>query len=100
MCRPPEQGRTRATRPGAYRMYQVYGCRTFAACLLALAVSTTVAPRAAQAAPADEQYAVAAGFYARQEWQRASDEFKSLLADYPNHERADSARFFHAEALV
>lgn len=77
-------------------MYQTFAIRTSAVWLVAL----TLAPGVALAAPADEQYAVAAGLYARQEWQAAADEFQTLLEQFPAHERADSARFFQAESLV
>lgn len=77
-------------------MYQTYPIRTAATWLLAL----SFAPVCALASPADEQYAVAAGLYARQEWQAAADEFQALLTQFPTHERVDSARYFRAESLV
>jgi TolA-binding protein len=54
----------------------------------------------AWAGPADDQYTVAAGYYSQGRWQLAADEFRSLLRQFPQHERADTAAFFLAEALV
>lgn len=54
----------------------------------------------ALAGPADDQYAVAAGHYARQLWKLAAEEFDVFLAEYPEHPRADQSVFFLAEALL
>lgn len=54
----------------------------------------------ARADAGDDQYAVAAGHYARQRWPLAMEEFEAFLADYPQHARAGSALFFLAEAQV
>ena len=56
--------------------------------------------RAGAAAPADDQYAVAAGHYSRGNWQLAVEEFDDFLKANPQHPRASLARFFQAEALV
>jgi len=54
----------------------------------------------AMAAPADDQYAVAAGHYRRARWPLAVTEFQSFLDHYSEHAKAADARFFLAEALV
>lgn len=57
-------------------------------------------PAAVAAAPGDDQYAVAAGHYARGQWQMAADEFRTLLREYREHPRAGVAPFYLGEALV
>ncbi|HEX4129290.1 MAG TPA: tetratricopeptide repeat protein [Pirellulales bacterium] len=52
------------------------------------------------AEPAQDQYAVAAGHYARGRWQLAWDEFRVFLAEYPAHPQALAARYYAGEALV
>lgn len=54
----------------------------------------------ARADPADDQYATAAGLYARQEWKLAADEFQALLKQYPNYPQASRALFFLGEAQL
>lgn len=54
----------------------------------------------ALAAPADDQFAVAAGHYRHNRWQLAVDEFQVFLDRYPAHPRAETVRFFRAESLV
>lgn len=81
-------------------MYPTYASRIIAAWLLALLAALSLAPSRAVAAPADEQYSVAAGLYAKQQWQQAADEFQAYLAQFPTHEQADSSRYFYAESLV
>jgi len=65
-------------------------------------VFALLAPLAARAmaTPADDQYAVAAGQYARGRWALAVDEFKTYLTAYADQPKANDARFFMAEALV
>ena len=41
---------------------------------------------------ADDQYAVAAGLYDRQQWKPAVDEFQTFLQKFPNDPRANQAR--------
>ena len=69
---------------------------------LAVAFALITAPAAADEAAneADDQYAVAAGHYARQRWTLAVEEFQTLLAQFPNDSRAGEARFYLAEAWV
>jgi len=50
--------------------------------------------------PPEDQYAVAAGHYADQRWDLAEEEFRTFLANYPDHPQAGAARFYLAEALV
>jgi len=54
----------------------------------------------ALASPADDQYAVAAGHYARQRWDLAAEEFQRFLDDHPEDNRADASVFYLAEALL
>lgn len=49
---------------------------------------------------ADDQYAVAAGHYAAQRWQLATEEFQAFLDKYPDHSRRKQGVFFLAEALL
>lgn len=49
---------------------------------------------------AADQYAVAAGHYARGRWTLAVEEFESFLEQYPDHEQNGPALFFLGEALV
>ncbi|HVA48118.1 MAG TPA: tetratricopeptide repeat protein [Pirellulales bacterium] len=66
----------------------------FVAVVLALPCAT------AAAGPAEDQYAVAAGHYQQKRWKFAADEFRTFLADYPQHANAGKARFYLAESLV
>jgi len=68
-----------------------------AAILLAAAASASLPLRADEA---DDQYAVAAGHYARQRWKLAVDEFQTFLAKYPNHPKAGQGVFRLGEALL
>lgn len=52
------------------------------------------------AGPAEDQYAVAAGHYQQHRWKLAAEEFRSFLADYPEHAKAPRATFYLAETLV
>ncbi len=49
---------------------------------------------------ADDQYALAAGHYARGRWQLAAEEFEVFLNKYPGHSKAQQARFHLGEALL
>jgi len=68
---------------------------TVVAALLAL-----LAGSLARADEAEDQYAVAAGHYARQNWKLAVVEFEAFLQKYPQQSKADQATFFLAEALL
>ncbi len=48
----------------------------------------------------DDQYALAAGYYERQQWQPAAEEFQKFAAANPNDPRAIVAVFFRAESLL
>jgi len=54
----------------------------------------------ARADEADDQFAVAAGHYARQQWKLAVEEFQVFLQKYPNHPKASQGTFFLAEAQL
>ncbi len=54
----------------------------------------------AVASPAEDQYAVAAGHYARNLWKLAAEEFEVFLQEYPDHPRANQSVFFLGEALL
>jgi len=67
---------------------------------LIVGLAALVASAPAHADEADDQYAVAAGHYARRQWQLAAEAFQSYLDAYPNHGKADQGLFFLAEALL
>ncbi|MGO8749011.1 MAG: tetratricopeptide repeat protein [Thermoguttaceae bacterium] len=68
--------------------------------LLLLASCALLLPRPLLADEADDQYAVAAGLYARQQWKLAVHEFQVFAEKYPNHPKLKQSIFFTAEALV
>jgi cellulose synthase operon protein C len=49
---------------------------------------------------ADDQFAVAAGHYDRQQWKLAAEEFQTFLTKYPHDRRASQCVFFRGEALL
>ncbi len=57
-------------------------------------------PAALCADEADDQYAVAAGHYARQQWQLADEEFRRYFAKFPDHAARPAALFYHGETLL
>lgn len=69
------------------------------ACLAAVLIPL-MAWASARADEADDQYAVAAGHYTRQQWEFAAEEFETFLARYPQHPKFDDGVFFLAETLV
>ena len=52
------------------------------------------------AGPAEDQYALGAGQYQQQRWKLAAAEFRTFLADFPEHAKASRAMFYLAESLV
>ncbi len=62
--------------------------------LLVLAVSSPIT------VAADEDFAVAANYYAAHRWQLAAAEFRSFCQRDPQHPRVAEAEFFLAESLV
>ena len=56
--------------------------------------------RSIWAGPAEDQYAVAAGHYQQARWKLAAVEFRTFLADYPEHAKASRASFYLAESLL
>jgi TolA-binding protein len=64
-----------------------------------LALALLDGPRA-WAGPAEDQYAVAAGHYQQARWKLAAGEFRTFLADYPDHAKTGRAIFYLAESLV
>ena len=52
------------------------------------------------AGPAEDQFGVAAGHYARGRWQLAVDEMRRFLEDFPNHPQAAEGKFYLGEALM
>jgi len=62
-------------------------------CLIAL-------PQTVRGQMAGDQYAVAAHHYANARWPLAVEEFEQFLESHPDHARAESARFYLAEALL
>ena len=68
---------------------------------VALAVTLSLVIQAVcLAGPAEDQYAVAAGHYAKGRWQLAADEMQRFLTSFPNHPQAVEAKFFLGEALM
>ena len=65
-----------------------------------MAIWVVMVATAVRADQADDQFAVAAGNYDRQQWKPAVDEFQTFLKNYPNDRRANQSRFFLGEALV
>jgi len=64
-----------------------------------LALAAIYAPHA-WAGPAEDQYAVAAAHYQQARWKLAAAEFRTFLADYPDHAKTSRAIFYLAESLV
>lgn len=74
--------------------------RCAALVLLVVCLLTQCAASRAQGAAADDMYVLAAGHYARGQWQLAAETFAEFLAQAPAHRRAGQAQFYRAEALV
>lgn len=71
-------------------------CWRLAFAMLCLASSVAFAQRT----PLDEDYTLAAGFYARGQWQQAEQAFNKLIRQYPETEQATAAEFFLPESLM
>ena len=54
----------------------------------------------AQRTHLDEEYTLAAGYYARGQWQQAENAFSTLIKSYPDTEQAIAAEFFLPESLM
>ena len=54
----------------------------------------------ARADEADDQFAVAAGYYDRHEWKLAAEEFQAFAQKFPKDSRSNRAVFYLAEALL
>jgi len=67
---------------------------------LVVALAAVLTSRSLRADPADDQYAVAAGFYSREDWDLAAEEFRAFLDDYPGHPKHATAMFFLAETQL
>jgi TolA-binding protein len=67
---------------------------------LAALVIAVLAAAPVGADQSDDQYAVAAGHYSRQQWEFAAEEFETFLDVNPHHRLHDQAVFFLAETLV
>jgi len=57
-------------------------------------------PAIVRAEEADDQYAVAAAYYARKQWDLATEAFEEFLDRWPQHSKAPATVFFLGEALV
>jgi TolA-binding protein len=69
--------------------------------IVALAVvAVVVGVSWANAGESDDQFAVAAGHYDRQQWKLAVEEFQLFLQKYPNDPRTAQGIFFQGEALL
>jgi TolA-binding protein len=73
-------------------------CRTLFVTLMVWLVTAPVP--AARATEADDQFAVAAGHYDRQQWKLAVEEFQTFLQKYSQDRRASQSLFFLGEALL
>ena len=62
-----------------------------------MAIGPTTAARGDEA---DDQFAVAAGHYDRQQWKLAVEEFQTFLDKYPHDRRVNRGVFFLGEALL
>lgn len=61
---------------------------------------TLAAPATLLGQNPETEYALAAGFYARQQWDLSADAFKMFIADHPDTPQASAASFFLGEAYV
>lgn len=68
--------------------------------LAAALVSLLALTAAARADEAEDQYAVAAGQYARGQWKLAALEFDAYLQKFPQGPKVDQAVFYLAESLL
>ena len=59
-----------------------------------------LAPQAARADQAADDYAAAVGFYKQSRWGLAEETFKKFLKDHPKHERVPFARLYLGLALT
>lgn len=73
--------------------------RTYLAGCMVIGV-TLAAPATLQGQNPETEYALAAGFYARQQWDLSADAFKMFIADHPDTPQASAANFFLGEAYV
>jgi cellulose synthase operon protein C len=73
-------------------------CRLLLVSLIAGVTATFAA--AARANEADDQFALAAGNYDRQQWQLAVENFQRFLEKQPTDRRANQSAFFLGEALI
>ena len=67
---------------------------------LLIALAVVVSSGSTRADEADDQYAVAANLYARQQWKRAAGEFEVFVQQYPQHPKVNQAIFFLGETLT
>ncbi|NLE38010.1 MAG: tetratricopeptide repeat protein [Pirellulaceae bacterium] len=70
----------------------------FVSATLILALAVSASPTVG--GEAEDQYAVSAGLYARQQWGLAAEAFGEFVERFPNHAKADQAVFFLAESLL
>ena len=71
--------------------------------VLAMAVLLAVviwAPTVAEAQSLRDDFAVASGYYDRQQWQECIPAFESLIKTYPNTSQANESYFFLGEAMM
>ncbi len=89
----------------AYRMYNTHTIRIPAALAAALLLSVTALTITALSGTAladapDEQYDLAARYYAQGRWPEAVDAFQKMVDSFSDHPRADVARFYLGEAMI
>ncbi len=69
--------------------------------VVALIVWFAIAPAAPlHADEADDQFAVAAGHYDRQQWKLAVEEFRTFVQKFPSDRRTNESLFFLGESLL
>jgi TolA-binding protein len=73
--------------------------RLLGLCWLAVGFGLAFTP-ALRADEAEDDYTVAAVQYQRKQWNFAAEGFQAFLKKYPDHARANQARFFLAETLT
>ena len=67
---------------------------------LAMLLAVLLAAASVRGDEADEQFALAAGHYARQHWKLAVEEFHRFVAGFPNHPKVNQGIYQLAEAQV
>ncbi len=94
---PPSAGATRGAHNAPGRRHRCWVLWQLAAATLLWAVASA---RCLSGGEADDQFAVAAGHYARGRWEWAAQEFAAFIQQFGDDARVEAAWFYRAEALV